>query len=572
MYLAEIRGTASKFAETISKILDIDVMIIDNNHHKIANTFRYVDKATPIARYSIIGEAIHTGKVVAVKDKTSYEHCKNCVDLEKCAISGLVSVPIFFEQQVVGAIALLVPVNKTSPVFENLEVSIDFLEGMAELLSSKLKSIDGYNKLNLIKKEREIILDMIEDGLAFINEMGEIIHCNHRFENYFKIEEKVIGQHIEKIIDHPLIHEIILFRKNYSLKLFYYEQKQHSFYGFLSCRNITINGVNYGTLLTFKSLGKVYNVLNEVSDNKANITFSNVMGKDDNLMNQINKAKQLAVTDENILICGEQGLGKSILARAIHNFSDRAKQYFVFVDCHNTPYDLLEKEIFGTESDANSINPSIGKLRMAHKGTIFFKNIWEMPLYLQRRLVEVIKTKELKQGTYKGFHIDIRMIFDTSQDLLSLVEKKRFDEELYFRISKNTVTIPSLATRKGDIKIIVDHAIERLKSKHARFRLKFRQDVLDEMYGYRWPNNVQEIEKTVELIIGNAEKHIVTLEDVDGFDFVKANKIESKTMDDIEKELIEKMLAQYNFKAEVAKAMGIGRATLYRKLKKYGLN
>ena len=572
MYLAEIKGIASKFAKTISEILDIDVMIIDSNYHRIANTFRYINDSAPISRYSMLGEVLHTGKVVAVKDKTTYEHCKNCQDLSECAISGLLSVPIFFESKVVGAIALLVPINKTSPVFENLENSIDFLERMADLLSSKLKNIDDYNKLNVIKKEREIIIDMVEDGLVFVNDLGEIVHCNHQFESSFRFDKEIIGENIEKVLDHPLIHEMMLFRENFSYKVFYYEQKNHSFYGFVSCRNIMINGTDYGALFTFKSLGKVYNVLNEISDNKANISFANILGDDPELTAQINKAKQLAVTDENILICSEPGLGKSILARAIHNFSDRAKQYFVYIDCDNVPYDLLENEIFGSETDGSGVNPSIGKMRMAHKGTVFFKNINEMPLYLQKRLVEVIKTKELRQGSYKGFNIDVRMIFDTSRDLLLLVKQGMFDEELYFRITKNTVTIPPLVKRRGDIKIIVDSTIEKLKGKYLKLWLKFDQDVLDMLYKYSWPNNVREIEKLVELIVCNVKERTVTVDFVKSFEFARHGSKDLKTVDEMEKELIRKMLSEYQCKDQIAKAMGIGRATLYRKLKKFGFN
>lgn len=572
MYLAEIRGTASKFAETISKILDIDVLIIDDHYNRIANTFRYVSDPTPITRHTIIGEVLHSGRVVVVSDKADYEHCKNCKDLEECAISGLLSVPIFFDQKVVGAIALLVPTNKTSPIFQNLEVAIDFLERMADLLSSKLKNIDDYEKLNFIKKEREIIIDMIEDGLVFLNDDNEIVHCNHQFESSFNVGRNIIGEHIGKIIDHPLIHEVMMFKEDFSHKLFYYEHKLNSFYGLLSCRNIAFNSINYGALLTFKSLGKVNNVLNEVSDNKANISFNSILGEDKKLMEQINRAKQLAVTDENILITSEAGLDKSVLARAMHNFSDRAKHHFVIVDCKNTLYELLEKEIFGSETDLNGGNLSVGKLRMAHKGTIFFKNISEMPLYIQRRLVQVIKTKELKQGVYKGFNIDVRMFFDTSSKLLNLVKKGMFYEELYFRIIKNTITIPSLAERKEDIKPIVDSTIVKLKNKHQIPHLIFNQDVLNMLYEYSWPNNVREVQKTVELIIGKAKGDTITLEDVKGFDFILTDKTQMGTVADIEKELIERLLDQYECKVEIAKAMGIGRATLYRKLKKYGIS
>lgn len=572
MYLIEIKEIASKFAETISKILNIDVIIIDDKYNMIGNTYYYTNEPTPVSRYSMLGEVMQTGKVVAVSDKSTYKHCKNCPDLNECAISGLVSVPIFFEDKVVGAIALLVPINKTSPVFENLENSIDFLERMSDLLASKLKNIDDYNKLNVIKKEREVIINMIEDALVFINDKGEVIHYNQQFKNFFKIDKEMEGEHIENVLDHQLIHEMMVFRENFSYKVFYYDKENNSFYGFLSCRNIVINAVDYGMLLTFKSVGKVYNALNEMMDNKVSISFDNLLGKDAEFVDQINRAKQLAVTSENILIYGKPGLGKSVLSRAIHNFSDRSKQYFIYVDCENIPYELLEYEIFGSENEISVLNPSIGKLRMAHKGTIFFKNISEMPLYLQKRLVEVIKTKQLKQGSYKGFNIDVRMIFDTSHDLMLLVKQGSFHEELYYRISKNTITIPSLEQRKGDIKIVVDHTLEKLKIKYLKKDLKIEQDVLDMMYKYSWPNNVRGIEKIMERIICNEKANVITVEDVSNFDFALESKKEIMNVEEMEKELIKKMMEKYKSKNQVAEALGIGRATLYRKLKKYELN
>jgi transcriptional regulator with PAS, ATPase and Fis domain len=572
MYLAEIRGTASMFADAISKILDIDVMIIDSDYHRIANTFKYVSDPTPITRYSIIGEVLYTGKVVTVDDKKNYEHCKNCPDLEECGMSGVIGVPIFFDGKVVGAIALLVATNKFSPIFENLEISIDFLERMADLLSSKLKNIDDYNKLNFIKKEREIIIDMIEDGLVFLNGQNEIVHFNHQFESIFNTGGEIFGKNIEELIDHKLIHEFLLFREDFSNKFFYYEYKTISYHGLLSCRAITFKGVSHGALFTFKSLGKVNNVLNEIYDNMTNISFNNIQGNNKVLMEQINKAKQLAVGNENILITGEPGLDITVIARAIHNYSDRSKHHFIVVDCQNTLYELLERETFGSESEVHNSNISIGKLRMAHKGTIFFKNISESPLYIQKYLVEVIKTKELKRGNFKGFNIDVRMIFSTNIDLFSLVKKGIFYEELYFRIIKNSINIPSLIDRKDDVKIIINNTISNLKNKHLKPQLRFSQDLLDKLYKHNWINNIIEIQKTLELIIWKAKEDTVTLEDVNDLGIILCENAPIKTVDVIEKELIERLCSQYDCKVEIAKALGIGRATLYRKLKKYGIN
>jgi len=152
MELIKIKGIASKFSETIAKILDIDVMIVDAQYRRIADTFHYVKELTPIERYSILGEVMNSGKVIVVQDKTIYKHCKVCKDLRDCKISGMIGVPIFYDEKVIGAISLLIPIDKTSPIFDNLPNSIDFLEKMSDLLSSKLKNFDDYEKLDLIKK------------------------------------------------------------------------------------------------------------------------------------------------------------------------------------------------------------------------------------------------------------------------------------------------------------------------------------------------------------------------------------------------------------------------------------
>lgn len=567
MNLIEIKGTASKFATTISKILDVNAIIIDNDYQLIANTFN-VDLVT---RYSILGDVMQTGKVIVVDDKLTYDNCRNCPDLDTCVISGFIGVPIFFENNVIGAIALLVPDTTISSVFTNLQTSVDFLERMADLLSSKLKNIHDNKKLNVKNKEREIIIDMIDEALVFVNNTGQVMYYNNKFDNIFEIDQNIIGNDITQVLDHPLINRTILFRKDISYKKFYYELKNIRFYGFVSYRNIMINGIDYGGLFTFKSASYVYNAFNKVLDSKTKIDFNNIINNDPYMVNVIDKVKHIAVTDENILICSKPGLGKSTLARAIHNFSDRSKQYFAFVDCKSAPINILEDEIFGCESITNA-SPNIGKLRIANKGTIFFKNISDMPMNLQKRLVEVMKTKELKVSSYNDFNINVRMIFDTCDDLDFLVNNGMFNEELYYRISRNTVNIPPLSTRKDDIKIIVNNTINKIKKRFLKESIKIDEGVLELMYQYDWPNNIREIEKVVELIIYNSKNNKVILEDISNYEFVSKNNMKLKTLEEMEKELIEKMLFKYDNKDVIAAKLNIGRATLYRKLNKYGLN
>lgn len=596
MYLAEIKNEVSKFAQAISKILDIDVMIIDSNYNRIANTFRYVDEPAPITRFSMLGEVLYSGRTVAVKDKSDYEHCRNCKDADECVISGLIGVPVFFDNKVVGAIALLVPLNKTSPVFDNLEVSIDFLERMADLLGSKLKNIDDYNKLNVIKKEREIIIETIDDALVFVSDVGEIIYYNHQFANYFKINNDVKGNKITDLLDHFLIKESMMLRKDFSYRTFNYQYKNVSFFGFMSCRNIIINGTDYGALLTFKNINKIYNVLNEITQSKTDITFSDIERESPGLGDVIGKAKQLAVTDENILIVSNSDYEKYCLPRAVHNFSNRSRYYFAVVDCADTPHEMLEEEIFGEEEKANQRKRNIGKLRMADRGTIYFENIERLPLYIQKRIVDVLKNQEIKTGSYSTVKLDVRMIFHSSVDLLQLVRKGMFVDELYYRINKNVINVPEFSRRKEDIKIYIDRTIDRLKKSHHKLNLIFCDDALNYLYSYPWDENTCHVERILDFMIYNCENEYITSEDIEKYHSRYENNIinnynkenipkdinensynrkntnyKERTLEEIEKDVLKEMLDKYGCKNEVAKIMGIGRATLYRKLRKFEL-
>ncbi|MFA6505916.1 MAG: GAF domain-containing protein, partial [Treponemataceae bacterium] len=231
MFLAEIRDTASKFAATISQILDVDVMIIDRTYVRVADTFRYVNDPPALRDDSVTGRAITSGKVIVVSDKQKFEVCKSCSDLVECCIAQIIAVPIFYEETVVGAIDLLVPFGKQSPVFENLELSIDFLERMADLLSSKLRNIDDYNKLDVIKKEREILLDFIEEALVYTNEMGEIIHWNNQFAKLFNVDSANVGRRIDKVLDHPMILGAVLNPRSFSNQEFNYSDRNVGFRG-----------------------------------------------------------------------------------------------------------------------------------------------------------------------------------------------------------------------------------------------------------------------------------------------------------------------------------------------------
>ncbi len=568
MYLAEIRETASKFAATIAKILDVDVMIIDRSYVRIANTFSYINDPPPVHAESITGKVLATGKTIVVSERITYEGCRNCNDRDDCCISQIISVPIFYEETVAGAIDLLVPFGKQSHVFDNLELSIDFLERMADLLSSKLQNIDDYNKLDLIKKEREILLDFMEEALVYTNELGELVHWNHQFAKVFDVSQDNSGRRLDRILDHPLVRSAVLGQRTFSNHAFSFSGRNVEFNGFLTSRTVQRNGARCGIIFLFKSIDRAFSTLNELSQRVTPVVFDRFNTIDQGMMAMLDAAKRLAVSDGNILVIGAPGTGKSMLARAIHDFSDRADLPFVVVNCRGFPADYLEEEVFGKLVEREDDLAPGSKLRMAQGGTVFFRHINELPRLLQHRLTQVLKAKSLDSGNAIG----ARLLFSSSQCLATLAKQRKFDEELAVRISRYSLTIPSLSDRPGDIPVLVDMVLAKVLQHGINPVLppgisKLLKDQL-------WPGNVRQLEQAADYLVHNPElasaqsaiigKHLA--------DFIGQSSQPIHSVEDMEKNLIRKAVAMYHTKDEAAEALQIGRATLYRKLKQYGLS
>jgi len=567
MLLAEMKNDVTKFAEVISKILEVDVLIVDNNLKTISNTYCYPNKPVPIRNTSIISQVISTGKTVAIADKCDFETCKKCLDFKKCEMKGIVCVPIVYKDAVIGAIALIVPDPKIAVVFENVNNSVEFLERMADLLASKIQKSDEYSHLNLIKRERELIMDSIDYAMVSMDEIGYITYYNKRFRHYFGDIENFCGLFIKDVIPHKCIIEFLSNYNEFSDKLVYIEKDSHTFYGFLTCMNINVNGSRGGMLFVFKSISDMNTQLAEIGFNNTSTTFDSI---ENGLIpaKVIDEAKRLSITSKTVLIRGETGTGKELLAKAIHTFSDRSGQYFVAVNCDGTYRSMLEESLFGNLNSSQIVD-GLGKLQLAHEGTIYFYKIDQMPRYLQRRLAEVLKSKTIHHAG-RSIRVDLRMIFSTSADLESLVREGLFDDELYYRISENTIHIPPLRQDKIVLRGLITSGIELLKSKYGNASLTFDAKAFEALMMYRWPGNGKELDKVMDHIVSKCSGS-VTINDLAKLNLIEMEEHRPIPIRDLERESIAALLAANSSKDDVAKKLGISRATLYRKIKKYNL-
>ncbi|MEG2784860.1 MAG: sigma 54-interacting transcriptional regulator [Anaerovoracaceae bacterium] len=248
------------------------------------------------------------------------------------------------------------------------------------------------------------------------------------------------------------------------------------------------------------------------TNNIARYTFDDIVGKSALIKKTIEDAKKIAKSDASVMIIGESGTGKEMFAQSIHNASSRFKYNFVAVNCAAIPDNLLESEMFGYEEGSFTgarKGGKIGYFELAHKGTIFLDEIGEMPLQLQSKLLRVLEEKKvMRVGSNRNIDVDVRIIAATNKDLYDMVQRGTFREDLYYRLNVLPLEIPELRARKGDILIVFDYFMEKMKNK-----ITLTEEAKKTLENHLWRGNVRELRNVVEFI-ASKDDAIIDVEDL----------------------------------------------------------
>jgi two-component system response regulator AtoC len=294
--------------------------------------------------------------------------------------------------------------------------------------------------------------------------------------------------------------------------------------------------------------------------------------------------EKVAPTRANILITGESGTGKGIVAEVIHCNSRRKSKPFIAINCAAIPENLLESELFGFKQGAftGATKDKVGLIVMAHEGTLFLDEIGDMPLQLQTKLLKVIESGEvLPLGDTKKKIVDIRIISALNKNIEACVQKKEFREDLYYRLNVFEIKIPPLRERRDDIPVLANHFLKEIDASVGRKIKGFNQEAMNALTAYDWPGNARELRNVVERAVILSEQDVIT-----AFDLPEkvGSKRESDAgehadgtlksmMNEHEREMIQKALKKYSGNKEAAgRALGIDLATLYRKINKYKID
>ena len=243
------------------------------------------------------------------------------------------------------------------------------------------------------------------------------------------------------------------------------------------------------------------NTVRSPEDGRRENGFDEIIGNSPALEFVLAEVERVGLTDSTVLVLGETGTGKELIARAIHNISARCGRPFVKLNCSAIPFDLLESELFGHEKGAftGAVTQKIGRFEMADSGTLFLDEIGDLPLALQPKLLRVLQEQEFERlGSGRTHHINVRLVAATHRDLAEMVAKKEFRSDLYYRLNVFPVVLPPLRERREDIPQLASHFVEMFARRMGKRIDPIPQDILDAFVSYAWPGNVRELQNLIE--------------------------------------------------------------------------
>jgi formate hydrogenlyase transcriptional activator len=307
--------------------------------------------------------------------------------------------------------------------------------------------------------------------------------------------------------------------------------------------------------------------------------FEQIIGSSPALESVLEQVERVAPTDSTVLIQGETGTGKELVARAVHNLSARCGRPFIKLNCAAIPFDLLESELFGHERGAftGAIAQKIGRFELADKGTLFLDEVGDIPPGLQPKLLRVLQEQEFERlGSTRTHQVDVRLVAATNRNLVEMVKRNEFRTDLYYRLNVFPVPLPPLRARREDIPALVEHFVEIYARRMSKQINHISPETMSQLTSYAWPGNIRElqnfIERSVILTSGNVlESPLAGLKNA-----VEVESLGPTTMQDAEREHICKILEQTRWVVAgpngAAARLGIKRSTLYFRMQKLGIS
>ena len=454
-----------------------------------------------------------------------------------------------------------------------------------------MTSKQNYSTIQDDSSWTRLILDSIVDGVFTVDHEGRITSFNKAAEKITGFsKDEAIGQYCHEIFRAntcfeacPLKHtaettETII---NLEVNILNRDNKEIP----ISISTAVVKdheGKVVGAVETFRDLSLIKELHKEIY---RQYSFQDILGRSKPMLKLFQILPDIAQSDATVLIEGESGTGKELFATAVHNLSSRRDRPLIKVNCAALPETLLESELFGYKkgafTDAKKDKP--GRFRQAHGGTIFLDEIGDMSKGTQVKLLRVLEQKEYEPlGSNKTERVDVRIIAATNRDLMEMMHRREFREDLFFRINVIRLSIPPLRERREDIPLLLDHFIERINLKQSKQIKKVSSSALKTLFDYDFPGNVRELEniiehatiltKGIEIQSRHLPSYLARRHEPSPATATLPEGEDMSVLDNVERDLIVRALERHRGRtAAAAKELGVHRSTLWRKIKRYGI-
>lgn len=564
--LKQIQTYVIKYANVISEVLNIDIEIVDDSLVRIAGTGVFSSEIDSYCKGMSYKKVLESGEYSVITNPTADSCCEYC-ELKNCCKEVLeIATPIFYNESIIGVIGLIcLDENQKNRILKNVDENLRFLDNIAELISSKAYEefqVESENEVSLILDK---FINVVDTGIVFLSESNKIYDLNSA-----AIKELELSEEYNNMAGN------LGDAKSMTFDIEKYKDRGIE---------IPINVGKYKEVFVFNNKkSKVQNTILEEMKKSNNTETTRLLGESEPMIKIKDKIKRIATSNSTVLITGESGTGKDVLARTIHDLGSRKDKPFIAINCAAIPESLLESELFGYVKGAFSganTQGRMGKFELANGGVIFLDEIGDMPLHLQVKILRVIQDRRcIRIGSNKVIDLDVRIIAATNKNLKKQIEEGKFREDLYYRLNVIPVELPPLRDRDGDVLMLMDSFIDRYNKSLNIEKKEITSKALDKIKKYNWPGNIRELENCVEYMVNISRYDDVISEEFLPEAIKNYNKVseiptlvnDELTLNQLEKKYIESMMDKYgdDLKAKkiIADKLGIGIATLYRKIDK----
>ncbi|EBW6364070.1 signal transduction protein [Salmonella enterica subsp. enterica serovar Oranienburg] len=579
--LSNIQNDICNYADAISGIIGTDVEIIDESLMRIAGTgkYRHMLNQNVAKNGYIYRHVLQERKTVLIKNPGKHPLCHLCEKHLYCSEMLDLNAPVILNKRVIGVIGIICSTpEQREALLSQIDKFITFIEQIAMMISSKvfecLERLRAQETLGAFRR----LIDAVDHGVVAIDDNGHIWHANCS-ANRLLNREVLLGLSltIETTGDSLYGDE--------EAWLTIEGQKYH-----VLCKQISFSSPDNARLTMM-----IFHDARDYLDTITNFAYGadnqvQLVGHSPSMELLKNTIGKIANSYASVLIIGESGSGKEVVACAIHQNSSRKAAPFITINCAAIPEQLLESELFGYVHGAFSgADPKgrIGKFELASGGSLFLDEIGDMPLHLQAKLLRVLQEKAITRiGSNNKINIDVRIIAATNKNIGEMVENNQFRKDLFYRLNVVPLELPSLRERREDIAILAQYFADEFSAIYQHPPQKLPNDIINRLYTYHWPGNIRELRNVIEYIfVMRGETTSINISHLPPYLRVTSNN-RSYIVHNVpqqlknrgkkaERKAIVNALGHFSVsvkgKKQAADELGISIATLYRKIKLYGL-